>query len=260
MSAMVKTQGLVLRVDPFSKTSHWVVWLTPDYGLVTTLAKGVQKPRSALLGQFDVFYTCEIIYHGRSAFSLAGLRECAPTATRERFRSDWRAAGCASYLCDLVARTSLPGGEPSRIWALLTKALDCLQEQGANALLPRWFEIKLLQAIGLAPQLRRCSGCKSQLDVTARGMRFSPARGGMLCARCAERAGARRFVIPPDVLAMMRAWQASESPTIARRTSWSARQCASAERLLGEFLFYHLDTPGTARRLATEILRPARCA
>ena len=63
---IIKTQGIVLTVHPWSRTSHVVTWLTPDHGPVTTLVKGAVRPKSAFLGQYDLFYTCDILYYARA--------------------------------------------------------------------------------------------------------------------------------------------------------------------------------------------------
>ena len=46
---IVKTQGIVLAVYPWSQTSHVVTWLTPDHGPVTTLVKGAVRAKSAFV-------------------------------------------------------------------------------------------------------------------------------------------------------------------------------------------------------------------
>lgn len=59
---IIKTTGLVLRLDPFSKTSQVITWLTPDHGRTVTLAKGAKRVKSNLVGQYDCFYTCELLF------------------------------------------------------------------------------------------------------------------------------------------------------------------------------------------------------
>ena len=40
---IIKTEGIVLAIRPWSQTSHVVTWLTPDHGPVTTLVKGAVR-------------------------------------------------------------------------------------------------------------------------------------------------------------------------------------------------------------------------
>ena len=44
-----KTEGIVLRVTPFSTTSHVVVWLTPDRGRLPTAIKGIYLDKMELI-------------------------------------------------------------------------------------------------------------------------------------------------------------------------------------------------------------------
>ena len=43
---IARTEGLVLRIMPFSRTSQVVAWFTPDCGRMATLVKGAQRPKS----------------------------------------------------------------------------------------------------------------------------------------------------------------------------------------------------------------------
>jgi phosphoesterase RecJ-like protein len=58
----LKTLGIVLSIRPWSQTSHVVTWLTLN-GVITTLVKGALRPKSAFIGQYDLFYTCELVYY-----------------------------------------------------------------------------------------------------------------------------------------------------------------------------------------------------
>ena len=60
-----KTEAICLDIRPWSRTSHVVRWMTPD-GPVTTVVKGAVRPKSAFLGQYDLNYTCEIVYYSRA--------------------------------------------------------------------------------------------------------------------------------------------------------------------------------------------------
>ena len=93
---ILKTTALALRFYPFSNTSRIVAWLTPDQGRIATMVKGSQRPRSLFLGQYDLFYTCELLYHRRERGGLHIARECSPLKWREGLRRDWRAAAAAS--------------------------------------------------------------------------------------------------------------------------------------------------------------------
>ena len=78
----VKSEAICLSVRPWSQTSHVVAWLTPC-GKVGTVVKGAVRPKSFFLGQYDLNYTCEILYYGRARGDLHALRDCVPLSRRE---------------------------------------------------------------------------------------------------------------------------------------------------------------------------------
>lgn len=265
-----KTEALVLRIVPFSRTSHIVTWLTPQHGKLSTIIKGACRPRSPFLGQYDLFYTCELLFYTRERNNLHIARECAPISTRTALRNDWRASVCASYMCDLTARISMRGGNQRELYEVASSALDFLCEDGIRPQFLFWFELRLAKVLGLAPQLMKCPSCGRALPCrppardgrTGSGsLLFSCSRGGILCRECAEhhdasahstdpvRAKPRRpagkgedtVSISPAILAMMRSWQNAMSPRAAQNTRCTTEQLLVFRKLLGIFLSYHLD-------------------
>ena len=72
---IIKTTGTVLAIHPWSRTSHVVAWLTPDHGVVSTLVKGAVRAKSAFLGQYDLLYTCDLLYYARASGDLHALHQ-----------------------------------------------------------------------------------------------------------------------------------------------------------------------------------------
>jgi DNA repair protein RecO len=250
-----KTEAIVLRYYPFSNTSRIVSWLTPEAGKIATLVKGSQRPKSFFLGQYDLFYTCELVYYARERAGVHIARECALLKTRDRFRSDWKAAAAASYLSDLLFRVSPPDAPHHGLFDLLDSGLDRLAADGAAASFLFWFELKLLGALGLAPRLIRCLNCERELKPGARRSKFSYSRGGILCSACAEAGAQGSLPIAPDILAILTGWQRARSPQAALSTQCTTWQLGEIEKLLGLFLAYHLDTALPSRGIALEVLK-----
>lgn len=244
-STIEKTHALVLRVSPFSRTSHVVTWLTPEFGRLATVVKGACRPKSPFLGQYDLYYTCELLFYARERNNLHIARECTPINMRTTLRTDWRASSCASYLCDIISRVSVRGHQHD-IYDLTTTALDALCADGVSPQFVFWTELKLLDCLGLSPQLTKCPACARNLTGTA-STELSYDRGGILCHDCAPRQGKTTTRVPPDVLAMLRNWQRAASPRAAASTRCTPQQLSAFREILGMFLPYHLDMPTIPR-------------
>jgi len=251
----VKTRAVALRTHPVTETSRVVTWLTEDAGKISTLIKGSQRPKSGHIGQYDLFYTCELLYYPRLRTQLHIVRECSPLQTRDVFRSDWARAAVASYCCYLADRASWHDEPAPRLFSVLLAALDHLESRAAGAGVIFWYELQVLGELGVAPRLRHCLQCGRPLAPETDRARFSHARGGILCERCAETGQEEMTSISSGVLAVLIAWQHAGSPAEAESTRPSPRQLTEVNKLLDLFLRYHLDHPLPARRLALEILR-----
>ncbi len=272
---IIKTQAIALKIVPFSETSRIVTWLTTDHGRLATIIKGSQRRKSRFLGQYDLFYTCELLFYLRLHQGVHITRECSPLKSRAELRSQWRAAACASYFSGLVARISPPYAPHPELFHLLDKALDAFaQEQNIEACL-YWFELKIMASMGLAPQLNTCLTCKRSLDGRAvfiqrdglAGARctqppfvfFSYTRGGVFCATCAGSLGKEAEKLGPDIAGLLRFWQQSRSWRTARSSRCTPRQLRELERVLGRFLQYHLEIDPVNRELALQVMRHQFC-
>lgn len=257
-----KTEAIVLRWYPVSETSRVVSWLTPDGGRIATMVKGSQRPKSAFLGQYDLFHTCELLYYTRERETLPIARECAPLKPRDALRTDWRACAIASYLAGLIGRITPQDAAHPELYRLLDEALDDLAAGGGSAPVLFWYELRLMGSLGLAPRLQHCTGCGREVAPGARRAGFAYARGGIVCPECRAREGSEQVPIAPDVMALLGAWQQARSARSARTTQCSVRQLDALENLLGLFLAYHLDVSLTGRRVALDLLarRPGAAA
>ena len=71
---ILKDEAIILRVYPYGNTSRIMVGLSAAHGKLAVLVKGSQRERSGFLGQYDLFYTCEILFYAREQRNLHFLR------------------------------------------------------------------------------------------------------------------------------------------------------------------------------------------
>ncbi len=241
---IIQDEAIVLRAYPYGNTSQIVVWLSPTHGKLATLAKGSQRARSGLLGQFDLFYTCEVLFYAREQRNLHILKECCPLDARASLRTDWRACAVASYAAHAVDQV-VPFGPAMRgLYDLLERTLDLLAARTPGpAFLPR-FELLLLHELGLAPDWRACAKCRR--DLREQGGRWDVAHGALRCAGCAADAG--RAVSAPA----LRAIEMMQGDTLP--AALPERVFREIQALTGSLLEYQADCPTTARELAFQVL------
>jgi DNA repair protein RecO (recombination protein O) len=251
-----KTEAIVLRIIPYSKSSHIVVWLTPEEGKITTIIKGALRPKSLFLGQYDLFYTCELLYYRKERNGLHIAKECAPIKTRSNFRTDWRASACASYVCDMFQRVSFPGGHQPELYELADLTLDALAEQSSRTQYLFWFELHLAQLLGVSPHFNNCSSCKKKIpDGSTPVISFD--NGGLICGECMRSESistSKTRRLGPDIVSMIKTWQSSPSPKSLQNVHCSKNQLLALKDILGTFIDFHLEINSQSREKAFEIM------
>lgn len=229
---IIKTDGIVLAIHPWSRTSHIVTWLTPDHGCVTTLVKGAVRPKSAFLGQYDLFYTCDLLYYARAHGDLHALRETTPRNLREGLRGRWRETAIAGYAAGLVKDLAPANGESAAWFEFFSSLLDRLETQSLRPLLELVrLEMDVLRLAGWSPDF-------SGMDKSADWTPFAIDHG-----RCGD--GTRTVRLSPRTVAVLVRPDAS---------SHAQETVEDAVRFLGVFLSYHLDAPPDVRRSLVTLL------
>ena len=236
-----KTTALVLDIRPWSRTSHIVTWLTPERGPIATLVKGAVRPKSAFLGQYDLFYTCELVYYVRAKGELHAIREASPIAAREHLRGRFRATALASYASYLVKEHCPHSSEASQWHGFLCRFLDGLEGGFDFGRKMVTLETAFLEMAGLSPDF-------SEADFTKSTVPFSIDLGR-------AGTGAKTVQLPSGAARLL-----AEDGECADRV-FNAADVTAAIRFLGLFMRYHIDAPPEIRRntllLGTpQILKP----
>lgn len=245
-----RTTATVLRIHPFSNTSHLVVWLAEDGRRLVTSVKGAARPKSAFLGQYDLFQTCELLYYAVSHDGVHVARECDPLRRRDNLRENWRAERCASWFSVLADIGASSDAASPALFALFGETLDALDAcRGAPppALFAR-FEAKALAFLGLRPNFPPAAG----------SLRFNLAAGRP--AAPGDAAADPVVRLPGAAVSLFAAL--ADSPSVGPGSSFLRETPPGTFpllRFLGLFLRYHLpDAPAAGRSLAAAgLARPS---
>jgi DNA repair protein RecO (recombination protein O) len=153
---MIETAtGIILRTRPLTETSLIVNWLTPQVGRVSTVAKGARRPKSPFAGKLDLFYEADFSFTRSRRSELHTLREANLRAPHAALRSELGYLQQASYCAALIEQTTEGDSPLPEIHDLFAGLLNHLPAQPPQPRNVYAFELKLLDALGLFPDLEK---------------------------------------------------------------------------------------------------------
>ncbi len=242
-----KTEAIVIKTQPLRSSSLIVTFVTPAFGKMKGIVKGVRKEREVRGAFYELFTHLEIIFYERTRSDLHLVSDAAVLNSFDSLRTRLPSITYASYFSELSDRLLEVHDPHKAIFDLLLFCFRYLSSVKPEHL-ARIFELKILAETGLLPALDACLGCRKMMP---NGGFFSVAQGGLFCGVCRVHAPDARM-LPTPVLEAMRYYSAHTSEE-------SLRFCPAtgAEEALGTlmegFILYRLGDPLRTRRFLSAI-------
>ncbi len=203
--AQIITKAIVLRSLAYQDNHRLLTLFSGEHGRLSAVAHGALSQRSKLRSASALFACGEYVLSSKGG--RMSVRSFSPDANYFAGISDFDITVHASYLCALCEAVIQPGQSLTGLFSLLMEALSHLTygEDGPIVTFNR-FLLLMLDELGFAPQIDFCASCGADRGVP----KFSAARGGLCCHRCAPeapdisrdmlrflRAARERLEIPP---------------------------------------------------------------
>ena len=190
--ALVRSEGVVLKTHALGDTSRIVVVYTREHGMVRLIAKGARKTPSRFGFALEPLSRGRYVYYHKPDRDLQLLSQADTLVATGSRLTDLARLAHAEAALELIDRL-VWGEEPHEaLYDLLVQALEAVSEAPAAALpaITIAFELQVASLLGYRPRLDACAQCAGPLSADRL---FSPARGGMLCDRCAAEGGVVRL-------------------------------------------------------------------
>ena len=182
--ALTRSEGIVLKTYALGDTSRIAVVYTRDLGLVRLVAKGARKTPSRFGFALEPLSRARFVFYHKPDRDLQLLSQADTVDAVGSRVADLSRLAHASASVELVDRL-VWGEEPHpELYDLLAETLATVASAAVEALpaVTIAFDLKVASLLGYRPRLDACAGCGGA--VSPRRL-FSPARGGLLCDRCA---------------------------------------------------------------------------
>jgi DNA repair protein RecO (recombination protein O) len=242
-----RAHGVVIRHQDYSETSEIITFYTRETGRLVTLAKGVKRKYSKMMGHVDLFSYGEIIFSkARFRDRLSILTEAAAFETFPKLRVDLAGYYAACHAAELLLNLTAEDDACPELFDEFLGMLRRLEEVVDPAVALYSFEAHLLVLTGFMPEVSCCVVCGK--ENRERRTAFGPSQGGVVCSDCApgepglvrdvptgaltllgrlarrELTRLDRITIPPSVAKQMRTFLDEYETFIMARPLKSSRQ------------------------------------
>ncbi|MDP6668048.1 MAG: DNA repair protein RecO [Dehalococcoidia bacterium] len=170
------TDGVVVRVSNLGEADRIVTLVTPIHGLIRGVARAARKPGSRLGGHLDLLRHVSVSV--RETRTLFGLSQASTVNGFRGLRDDLDRFSRASYVSEMAERFSVEGGANQPLFRLFVQVLGALEGTANPEMITRFFEMRLLQLSGFAPELSRC--VETGVELEPADHLYSADRGGLV--------------------------------------------------------------------------------
>ncbi|RIL06962.1 MAG: DNA repair protein RecO [Proteobacteria bacterium] len=259
--ATIETQALVLRVVDFGESDRIAHLLTPVTSRLTVIAKGAKRSKRRFPGTLDLFHLLDVRIERRRPTSMARLEQARLLDAWTPLRRHPARFALACYLAELVDRLATEGTGGREARDLFAAVLGALRAAASREPTPRMralLELRVLAAIGLEPELRRCVRCGRDADASGAAagesakVAFHVAEGGPLCVGCTA-VGDPCMTLHRGTLRALEQGLRLPFDRIDR-LALGAEPTAEARALLARFLRFHVGFELRSERFLDSLL------
>ncbi len=243
MGNQVQSTGVIIARRDVGEADRWFVVFSPDLGKISCMARGIRKPKARLAAWMDLLRYNDLTLTKRRAggYVLTGAQTKLSWFDGTE---SWERLTSAYYVCELIDRMFEEGVVVPGVFELVRETLARLAVSDRVAEVRASFELKLLEVMGLSPQLYKCAVCGEEM-VAQDKLQFSARLGGV--AKMDKAIDDFAVAIEPNAVKLMRLWQRYPFDAI-EKVGANEAEVAVAAALVSDFTAYVLEYRAKALR------------
>ncbi len=175
-----RTEGIVLKTDPFGEADLIVTYLTSGYGIVRTFAKSPRKIKSRFGSSLEPLTHSTISFWGKEDAALPRLTQSDIIHPFHSIRGMLKSFLKVSEIIELILSFMPERDASKRVYSLLVETLHAVEIGNDTMLLFICCKVKFLEIAGYLPRLDDCGRCGRKGDA------FYLSHGTVLCERCSK--------------------------------------------------------------------------
>ena len=233
-----RTPAIVLQRRDMGEADRLLTLLTPRYGKISAVAKGVRKPRSKATGHVELFAQTDVLLaKGRNIDILTQAEIVDPHLA---LLEDLTRAAYANYAAEMMDRVTMfdTAEDTIALYNLLERTLSWLCTDDDPRRLMRFYEMHVLDILGYRPELSECVITRDRIEPV--DQYFSYSEGGVVSPD-----GVKHVVnsvdLPLNTLKLLRHIQRNDDYSAIASITISPENHRTAEQIMLGYMSYLLE-------------------
>lgn len=258
MSAIVKTEAVVLRTVKFGESSRIVTFFTESFGKMAGMVKGARRPGNRFGSTLQPMSEVSVVIYRKPGRQVQTVSQCDHAWTHRIITTDLDRIAVGMQMVELVGMVLHDEEENRELYRLLTSALRKLDDETISP----WplfyeFEIQLAGALGFRLDFTRCAGCgrpAGEFIGAGGNVKFDIGRGGPVCGTC-NSPTVRGYLLPRAGMKFLSGLTPGEIGGASSIRAASAGKIGHLENFISEYFMYHL--PGYRKLRSGDVFHPS---
>ena len=180
MSRDVKTKGIIIKKVNFRETSIILDILTPEFGVISVMVKGIRKQKSKNTGLLEILNELDLILY-KNPSSEWYIYRSSQIVNAHLFNIDISTSVLMQSAVEVIRQIIIPVEDSQEIYQLLETYFEYIKTVNKNGIAIFWrFLLKLFRIIGIEIDITNCIECSQRKQFFA----YFPQKHGFICKDC----------------------------------------------------------------------------
>lgn len=182
--------GMVLKKQNYGEYDQFITIFSPTLGKIEAVAKGARKIDSPFTGHLELLNICTFeLYKKTQNFTII---QCQNQKTFKALRNDFNRTILALLLLEIFQKSTPEEGNGEALFELLETTLNQLEKSQKSFIVIETFKIKLMQLLGILPDISRCSHCSKKWEKISHICIDED--GNLYCKNCQREGGSKESI------------------------------------------------------------------
>lgn len=180
MSRDIKTKGIIIKKVNFRETSIILDVLTPEFGVISVMAKGIRKQKSKNTGLLEILNELDLMLY-KNPSSEWYIYRSSQIVNAHLFNIDISTSILLQAPVEIIRQIIIPIDDSQAIYKLLETYFEYIKTVNKNGIAIFWrFLLKLFRIIGIELDIINCIECSQRKQFFA----YFPQKHGFICENC----------------------------------------------------------------------------